>query len=83
MTWHMETCLKEDSEVLPKGTFANKILRDKGFNIAKNLTYDGYQRGLASVVYKFFDKKSMSLADKYALGGTIEIAPNKQLQSWS
>ena len=32
--------------------------RDKAFNIAKNPKYDGYQRGLASMVYKFFDKKS-------------------------
>ena len=31
---------------------------DKAFNIAKDLKYDGYQRGLASVVYKFFDKKT-------------------------
>ena len=33
-------------------------MRDKAFNIAKNPNYDGYQRGLASIVYKFFDKKS-------------------------
>ena len=34
------------------------VLKDKAFNIAKNPKYDGYQRGLASMVYKFFDKKS-------------------------
>ena len=33
-------------------------MRDKGFDIAKNPKYDGYQRGLASMVYKFFDKKT-------------------------
>ena len=33
-------------------------LRDKAFNIAKNPKYDGYQRGLASMVYNFFDKNS-------------------------
>ena len=33
-------------------------MRDKAFNIAKNSKYDGYQRGLPSVVYKFFDKKT-------------------------
>ena len=33
-------------------------MRDKAFNIAKNLKYDGYQRGLASIIYKFFDKTS-------------------------
>ena len=41
-----------------KRTFSDKILRDKAFNIAKNPKYDGYQRGLASMIYKFFDKKS-------------------------
>ena len=33
------------------------VLRDKAFNIVKNPKYDGYQRGLESTVYKFFDKK--------------------------
>ena len=37
---------------------SDKILRDKAFNIAKNPKYDRYQRGLAFMVYKFFDKKS-------------------------
>ena len=35
--------------------------RDKAFNIAKNPKYDGYQRGLASMVYKFFEKSSLHL----------------------
>ena len=39
-------------------TASDKILRDKAFNIAKNPKYDGYQRRLVSMVYKFFDKKS-------------------------
>ena len=39
-------------------TASNKVLRDKAFNNAKNPKYDRYQRGLASMVYKFFDKKS-------------------------
>ena len=37
---------------------AHKMLCGKAFNISKNLKYDGHQRGLASMVYKFFDKKS-------------------------
>ena len=37
-------------------------MRDKAFEIASNPKYDGYQRGLALMVYKFFDKKSASLA---------------------
>ena len=37
---------------------SDKVLRDKAFNIAKNPKHDGYQRGLPSMVYKTFDKKS-------------------------
>ena len=47
-----------DSKDLTKRTAADIILRNRAFNIAKNPKYDGYQRGLASMVYKFFDKKS-------------------------
>ena len=43
---------------LTRITASNKILRDKAFNIAKNQKYDGYQRDLASMVYKFFHKKT-------------------------
>ena len=46
-----------DFKDLTRRTASDKILRDKAFNIAKNPKYDGYQRGLASMVYKFFDKK--------------------------
>ena len=47
-----------DFKDLARRTASNKISRDKVFNIAKNPKCDGYQRGLASMVYKFFDKKS-------------------------
>ena len=47
-----------DSKDLTKRTVADKILRNRAFNIAKDPKYDGYERGLASMVYKFFDKKS-------------------------
>ena len=43
-----------------KRTASDKVLRDNAFNIAKNPKYDGNQRGLASMVYKFFDKKILS-----------------------
>ena len=46
-----------DFKDLTRRTAADKVLRDKAFNIARNPKYDGYQRGLASMVYKFFDKK--------------------------
>ena len=39
-------------------TVSHKVLRDKAFNIAKNPKYDEYQRGLASMVYRLFYKKS-------------------------
>ena len=49
-----------DFKDLARRTASDKVLRDKAFNIAKNPKYDGYQRGLASVVYKFFNKKPAS-----------------------
>ena len=55
---------------LNRKTFADKVSRNKAFDIAKDPKYDGYQCGLASV-YKFFDKKSS--------GSGIEHIPNKEL----
>ena len=46
-----------DFKDLARRTDSDKGLRDEAFNIAKSPKYDGYQRGLASIVYKFFDKK--------------------------
>ena len=46
------------SKDLVKRTQSDNVLRDKAFKIASDSKYDGYQRGLASMVYKFFDKKS-------------------------
>ena len=62
-----------DFKDLKRRTASDKILRDKAFNIAKNPKYDGYQRGLASMVYKFFDKKSKGS------GFNIEVKHNEQL----
>ena len=50
-----------ESKDLAKKTQSDKVLRDKAFKVASDPKYDSYQRGLASVVYKFFDKKSASL----------------------
>ena len=47
-----------ETKDLVKRTQSDKVLKDKAFKIASDLNYDGYQRGLASMVYKFFDKKS-------------------------
>ena len=58
-----KACFRHDmaygkSKDLAKRTKSDKVLRDKAFKIASDPKYDGYQRGLASMVYKFFDKKS-------------------------
>ena len=58
-----KACFRHDSAYadhkdLINRTEADKVLRDKAYDIASNPKYDGYQRGLASMVYKFFDKKS-------------------------
>ena len=47
-----------DFQDLTRRTASDKVIRDKAFSIAKNPKYDGYQRELASMIYKFFDKKS-------------------------
>ena len=44
---------------LNRRTFTDKVLRDKAFNIVKDPKYDGYQCGLVSMFYKFFDKKRL------------------------
>ena len=68
-----KVCVQHDmaygkSKDLPKRTQSDKVLRDK---IANDPKYDGYQRGLASMVYKFFDKKSS--------GSGANAEPNYQL----
>ena len=47
-----------DFKDLAKRTAADKVLRNKAFKIASDKKYDGCQKGLASMIYKFFDKKS-------------------------
>ena len=70
-----------DFKDLTKRTVVDKVLRDKAFNIARDLKYDGYKRGLASMVYKFFNKKTKvsgvtTLANKSAIK---PIPQNQQL----
>ena len=62
MNW-IKACFQHDMahgdfKDLVRITQSDKVLKDKAFEIANNPKYDGYQRGLASMVYKFFDKKS-------------------------
>ena len=71
-----KACFQHDmvygkSKDLVKRTQSDKVLKDKAFKIASDPKYDGYQRGLASMVYKFFDKKSS--------GSGVATEPNYQL----
>ena len=61
----------DKSKDIAKRTQSDNALRDKTFKIASDPNYDGYQRGLASMVYKFFDKKSN--------GSGVDAEPNYQL----
>ena len=73
-----------DSKDLTKRTAADKILKNKAFDIAKDPKDDGYQRGLASMVFKFFGSKVAS-PDKKSVGSgakrvNTKITPqNEQL----
>ena len=50
-----------DFKDLTRRTASDKTLRDKAFKIAENPKHDEYQHGHASMVYKFFDKKSSAM----------------------
>ena len=71
-----KACFQHDmaygkSKDLIKRTQSDKVLRDKAFKIESDPKYDGYRRGLASMVYKFFDEKSS--------GSGVTTEPNYQL----
>ena len=71
-----KACFQDDmaygkSKDLTKRTQSDKVLGDKAFKIASDPKYNGYQRGLASMVYKLFDKKSSGSGD--------DTEPNYQL----
>ena len=65
-----------DFKDLAKITFADKVLRDKAFKIASDQKYDGYQRGLASMVCTFFDQKSQGSGRP--LSSASQVANNKE-----
>ena len=78
---HDKACFQHDMvygnfKDLTRRTASDKVLKDKAFNIDKNSRYDGYQKGLASIVYKFLDKKSASLLDKSVSGRGVNINVN-------
>ena len=59
-----------------KKTIADKVLRDKPFKIASNQKYAGCQRGLASMVYKFFDKKPLGSGTNNGIKQNIQLVMN-------
>ena len=73
-----KACFQHDiaygkSKDLTKRTQSDKVLRVKAFKIASDPKYDGYQRGLTSMVYEFLDKKSS--------GSGVDAEPNYHLAS--
>ena len=71
-----KACFQHDmaygkSKDFARRTQSDKVLRDRAFEIASNPKYDGYQRGLASMVYTFFDKISSE--------SSVDPEPNYQL----
>ena len=64
---------------LARRTASDKVLRDEAFNIVKNSTYVGSQRGFASMVYNFFDKKASGRAIKSISNNNLQMNFIKQL----
>ena len=69
-----------DFKDLKRRTASDKILRDKAFNFAKNPKYDGYQRGLATMVYTFLNKKSASFTDEPAAVNGVNMHANNKIK---
>ena len=63
-----------DHKDLINRTKSDKVLRDKAYNIASNPEHDSYQRGLASMVYKFFDRKSIGSGVKKLKNSSLILA---------
>ena len=66
---------------LAKRIQSDKVLRDKASKIVSDPKYDGYQRGLASMVYRFFDKKSSGSGIDTSLTTKSTTEPNYQLKN--
>ena len=65
-----------DFKGLLRRTVSGKVLHDKAFNIVKNPNHDGNQRGLASVIYHFYDKKSFGDVLKSEIMSNQQLAEN-------
>ena len=79
-----KACFQHDmvygkSKDLVKRTQSDKVLKDKAFKIASDPKYNGYQKGLASMVYKFLDKNSNWSGISASLANKSANEPNYQL----
>ena len=73
-----------DFKDLKKWITADKVLRDRAFKIASDQKYDGFQRGLASMVYTFFDQKSQGSGNPLPSASLVannDIKENIQLSN--
>ena len=61
-----------DYKDLEKRTQSDIVLKKKALKIASNPKCNGYERGLASMVYKFFDKKSKGSGLKENQGNFLQ-----------
>ena len=74
-----EACFQHDMAYgdfkdLKRRTQSDKVLKNKAFKIASNPKYDGYQRGLASMIHKIFDKKSKGSGIKNKIKENQQLA---------
>ena len=79
--WFQHDMAYGKSKNLAKRTQSDKVLRDKAFKIASDPKYEGYQRGLASMVYKFFDKRSSGSRVAVSLANKSATKPDNQLEN--
>ena len=72
-----KSCFQQDMtkklKYLPKRTAFDKVLCEKTFGIVSNPKYDGYQCGLASILYKTFDKKDADTITQTGTGISVNL----------
>ena len=73
-----KACFKHDTAYAKYKDVENRLIADdklknNAYDIASNLEYDGYQRGLASMVYKFFNSKVAPSNKTISGKGTKEV----------
>ena len=73
-----KACFKHDAAYAKYKDVENKLIADdklknSAYDIASNPEYDGYQRGLASMVYKFFNSKVVPRNKTISSKGTKEV----------